>query len=41
VHRFEALHGGLGIMADDFAAALAAGGTLWLVGFVAKAAGAG
>lgn len=39
VHRFEALHGGLGIMADDFAAGLAAGGALWLVGFVAKAAG--
>ena len=29
VHRFEALHSGLGIMADDFAAGLAAGGTLW------------
>ena len=29
VHRFEALHGGLGIMADDFAAGLAAGGALW------------
>jgi len=29
VRRFEALHGGLGIMADDLAAALAAGGTLW------------
>ncbi|MFN7802940.1 MAG: hypothetical protein ACK5TO_02930 [Planctomycetaceae bacterium] len=29
MHRFEALHSGLGIMADDFAAGLAAGGTLW------------
>jgi len=39
VHRFEALHGGLGIMADDFAAGLAAGGTLWLVKSAIEAGG--
>ena len=41
VHRFEALHGGLGIMADDFAAGLAAGGTLWLVRFAVLSAAGG
>ncbi|MCY2968551.1 MAG: phosphatidylglycerophosphatase A [Planctomycetota bacterium] len=31
IRRFEKLHGGLGVMADDLAAALAAGGILWVV----------
>jgi len=31
VRRFEKLHGGLGIMADDLAASLAAGVALWVV----------
>ncbi len=41
VHRFEALHGGLGIMADDFAAGLAAGGALWAARWAALSAMAG
>ena len=39
IHRFEALHGGLGVMADDLAAALAAGGSLWVVTQVLSEAG--
>lgn len=41
VHRFEALHGGLGIMADDFAAGLAAGGALWAARWAALSTMAG
>lgn len=41
IHRFEKLHGGLGIMADDLAGALAAGGSLWICWQVLGETGAG
>lgn len=41
IHRFERLHGGLGIMADDLAAALASGGMLWVALQVLSETGAG
>ena len=41
IHRFEKLHGGLGIMADDLAAALGAGGSLWICWQLLFDAGAG